>query len=307
MSNQTDRPQWHEPVDGIGSDVDDPLEDTVEVGQIQLADGPIDPVPFSTGPRNMENYNPSRSSAGSMPPINGQSSGDNASDTKSVVGAALNTVKSAAGNAGAVTKSAVSSAAGTVSSATTSSVRTAGMATWDIVQRNPLQALLVIASLIWLLRNNKATASQPPVSLPDVGEKVGAIAGQVQSAAGNVADQVQTKAGTVAGQVQTAASNLGNQVGEQAQRAQGWFGQTLQRSPLALGAMAAVLGAALGFAVPETAQENQWMGSMRDKIADKAQGAVEDLSQKVQTVAQSAVHEAIETVKEEAKNQGLTQ
>ena len=175
----------------------------------------------------MANYNSSRTSTGPKPALNGQSF-DKAASAKSAVGVALDTVKSAAGNAGAATKSAVSSAAGTVSTATSTGAKTVGSVSWDIIQRNPLQALLLLASLIWLVRNNKTSASQPSVSIPKVGQKVGSVAGQVQ----------------------TAASNLSSQVGEQAQRAGGWFGQTLQSSPLALGAMAIVFGAALGFAVP---------------------------------------------------------
>ena len=40
-------------------------------------------------------------------------------------------------------------------------------------------------------------------------------------------------------------------------------------------------------------------------MADKAQAAAQDLTQKVTTVAQTAVHEAIDAGKEEAKHQGL--
>ncbi len=152
---------------------------------------------------------------------------------------ALDTVKSTAVNAGTVTKSALTTAAAAVGTATAGSAKTVGATLWDIAQRNPLQAIAVIASLIWLFRSNKAAASQPTVSLPEVGQKVG----------------------TVAGQVQVAAGNLGNQIQGQAQQVQGWFGQTLQSNPLALGAMALVFGAALGFAVPETDQEHQLMGA----------------------------------------------
>ncbi len=284
MSTKTNKPQWHNPVDQIGSEVDQLLEDTVEVGAVQLMDGPIDPVPLGRGPRSMENYAPPRRSAGPMPKLHSEDTMEDNSAVKSAVGSALDTVKSAAGNAGAVTKSALSAAAGTVSEVGASGAKTAGGALWSLIQRNPLQAIAVIASFIWLLRSNKTTASQPTVSLPEVGQKVGSAAGQVQ----------------------VTAANLGNQIQGQAQHVQGWFGETLQSNPLALGAMALVFGAALGFAVPETAQEHQLMGKTRDKLADKAQEAASDLGQKVQTVAQTAVHEAIESGKEEAKNQGLT-
>ncbi len=185
--------------------------------------------------------------------------------------------KTAAADAGSKSKSAVAGAAST-----------AGMSIWSLIQRNPLQAILFISSLVWLIRNNNATASLPMVSPSD--------------AAGDAAEKV----GTVAGQVQVAASNLGSQVQTQAQHGAGWFSKTLQSNPLAIGAMGIVFGAGLGFAVPETNYEHKTLGKTRDALADKATAAAQDLTQKVTTVAQAAVHDGLEAGKAEAKNQGLT-
>lgn len=185
--------------------------------------------------------------------------------------------KTAAADAGSKSKSVVAGAAST-----------AGMSIWSLIQRNPLQAILFISSLVWLIRNNNATASLPMVSPSD--------------AAGDAAEKV----GTVAGQVQVAAGNLGSQVQTQAQHGAGWFSKTLQSNPLAIGAMGIVFGAGLGFAVPETNYEHKTLGKTRDALADKATAAAQDLTQKVTTVAQAAVHDGIEAGKAEAKNQGLT-
>ncbi len=205
-----------------------------------------------------------------------QAASDKAKDAAQKIADTASTAKNAAVDAGGKSTSAVASAASTV-----------GTSLWSLIQRNPLQAILFVFSLVWLVRSNAATSNLPPVSPSDV--------------AGDAAE----KAGTVAGQVQTAASNLGSQVQTQAQAGAGWFSSTLQSNPLAIGAMGIVFGAGLGFAVPETNYEHKTLGKTRDALADKAQAAAQDLTQKVTTVAQTAVHEAIESGKEEAKNQGL--
>ena len=202
-----------------------------------------------------------------------QSVADKAKDAAQVIADKAATAKTTAADAGAKSKGAVAGAASTV-----------GMGLWSIVQRSPLQAIFFISSLVWLLRNNSATASLPPVSVSDAAEKVGTLSGQVQVAAGN----------------------LGSQVKTQAQAGAGWFGTTLQENPLVIGAMALVAGLGLGLAVPETSYENQALGKTRDQLFDKATEAATDLTQKVTVVAQSAVHEAVETAKTEAKNQGLS-
>ncbi len=206
-----------------------------------------------------------------------QTAADKAKDAAQKIADKASTAKTTAASAGSNSKSVVAGVAST-----------AGMSLWSLVQRNPLQALVFLFSLVWLIRSNSATASLPAVSPSD--------------AAGDAAEKV----GTVAGQVQVAASNLGSQVQTQAQHGAGWFSKTLQSNPLAIGAMGIVFGAGLGFAVPETSYEHKTLGKTRDALADKAQAAAQDLGQKVSTVAQTAVHEAIESGKAEAKNQGLT-
>ena len=194
---------------------------------------------------------------------------ESASAAKAAVSDTVGSVKSAAGNAGGAGKTALG---------------TAGMALWTVAQRSPLQAIALIASIIWLFRSNKEAASRPTVSLPDAAAKVG----------------------TVAGQVQVAAGNLSAQVSEQAQRSAGWFGTTLHDNPLAIGALAVALGAAAGFIIPETPYEDSLLGQKRDELVAQAQSAAQDITHKVTTVAQTVAHEALETAKEEAKNQGLT-
>jgi ElaB/YqjD/DUF883 family membrane-anchored ribosome-binding protein len=65
----------------------------------------------------------------------------------------------------------------------------------------------------------------------------------------------------------------------------GWNGASqiqrlLRRNPLAIGAVAATLGIAVGLAIPETERENKLMGETRDALADRAKGAAQDVVEK---------------------------
>lgn len=280
------QPAWHEPVTTIQDDLNDPIEDTVDTGGVQLVDGPIDPVPLKSSLAEKVKDVTQKTQDTVQETAQGladkvqdkaqdvtQKLSENASAAKSAVSGALETVKSTATNAVPATTGVLGSAA-----------QSAGSALWTIIQRNPLQAIAVFASLIWLFRNNKEASNQTTVSLTDAAKNVGSVAGQVQ----------------------VAANNLGSQVQQQALHGSGWFSRTLKENPLAIGAMAVVFGAGLGFAVPESNYENQLLGKKRDELANRAQEAAQDLTQKVTTVAQTVVQEAVETAKEEAKNQGLT-
>ncbi len=103
----------------------------------------------------------------------------------------------------------------------------------------------------------------------------------------------------------------------------GAFARVLDQNPLALGLVVLALGALIGALIPESRQENEWMGDTRDQLAHKAQETATDIASKVSVVAatagsaahdaldtakgaaQDAFTEALGTVKEEAKHQGL--
>lgn len=103
----------------------------------------------------------------------------------------------------------------------------------------------------------------------------------------------------------------------------GVFARVLNQNPLALGLVVLALGALIGALIPESRQENEWMGGTRDQLAQKAQETATDIASKVSVVAatagtaahdaldtakgaaQDALTEALGTVKEEAKHQGL--
>jgi len=136
-----------------------------------------------------------------------------------------------------------------------------------------------------------------------VGETAGNVAGQVGQTASNLASTVGETASNFASSTQGTAGNLVSGVQQQAQRAEDRFGLALRENPLAVGAVALALGAAVGLVLPQTDRENQLMGEARDTLVERAQGVAQEAVEKVQSVAS----EAQQTVKDEAKKQGLAQ
>ena len=209
--------------------------------------------------------------------------------------------------------------------------REAGSTVMETIQKNPIPSALIGVGLGWLWMNMKKQTFEPPrygrsylqndwrtagtgydtsdyhsgaagmYRRDDEQSRVGEIASQVQQKAGEITHQVQDKAGQITHQVQEKASHLGAQAQDQAQRAAAGIERLMYENPLAMGAVALTLGAAVGMAIPETRQENRMMGEARDRVVEKAQQASQDVAQRVQTVAQ----EAMDTAREEAKAQGL--
>jgi hypothetical protein len=220
---------------------------------------------------------------------------DQARDTAGqVAGGAQELVSGAAETAGQVTSGAqelVSGAAETASQVVSRAGRTAGGASSSLletVRQNPVPAALVGVGLAWLLRNRDA-ASASGTYEAGMGSSPGA---PVEARVGDLASRARDQAGAVGDQVQT-----------QVQQAQGQLQRVWNDNPLAVGAVALGLGAAVGLAAPPTRQESQLMGQARDRLLDTAQSVVQETQQKVQRVAE----EAQSAAKQEAQRQNLTQ
>lgn len=132
-------------------------------------------------------------------------------------------------------------------------------------------------------------------------DQVGQVASSAGSAIGQAADQVGETASALVGQAQEATGNLVDQAQQQTRRVEDRVGRAMQDTPLAVGAVALALGAAIGLAVPGTAKEQEMFGPMRDNLIDQAQGLAQEAIGKVQAVAS----EAGQTVQHEAQAQGL--
>jgi hypothetical protein len=85
------------------------------------------------------------------------------------------------------------------------------------------------------------------------------------------------------------ADYTSRQVRQKAYRAQSQLQRTWDESPLLIGAAAAVLGALIGSAVPETERENELMGEARDNMIEGVEQTIKQKVEKVQNVATDAV------------------
>jgi len=81
-----------------------------------------------------------------------------------------------------------------------------------------------------------------------------------------------------------------NSVGSSARRtsrqAQNSFNRVLRENPLALGAAATIVGAAIGMTLPESDVENEWMGDARDNVIDRAKQMAGDAAERVGSAAE---------------------
>ncbi|MGB3682673.1 MAG: DUF3618 domain-containing protein [Rubrobacteraceae bacterium] len=122
--------------------------------------------------------------------------------------------------------------------------------------------------------------------------------GRAQEAAG----QARQRASQMGGQLQDRAGQAGQQAQQQAQRAKGGFQQALRDSPLALGALALGVGAAVGFAVPSTSKENEAMGETRDNLVERGKQSARETRERAQRV----LEEGRRSAEQEAQRQDLT-
>ena len=139
-----------------------------------------------------------------------------------------------------------------------------------------------------------------------VGERAGNLAESVSDTASNLASNVSDTASNLVDATQERVSDIADRAQYQAQRVEDRFQNSLQDNPLAVAAVALALGTAVGLSLPQTERENRLMGEARDHLVERAQAVASDTMDKVQRVAGEVASDAQETVKEQAREQGLT-
>ena len=212
--------------------------------------------------------------AGSMPQYQGQRGYEDYRSYGNTGGSVTGQVRDAAGNLVGQAQQTASSVAGqaqnTVSNLASSAQQTAGN----------------LASSAQQTAGNLASSAQ---------DTVGNLASTAQQTAGQVVDTVQDRAGQIVDTAQYQAQRLEDTVQRQ-----------LSQNPLAVGAVALALGAAVGLAIPQTEKEDQLMGEARDNLVEKAQEVASQTMEKVQQVAGEVTEGAKETVQQQAQQAGLT-
>lgn len=120
---------------------------------------------------------------------------------------------------------------------------------------------------------------------------INGISDTVGGALGGVKETVTSAAGTAYDKVSGAVDQVYSKAGEYGSTAKEQYDHYLEENPLAVGAVALALGAAVGLAIPATRYEGKLMGQ-----------AKRDLLNKAQDTATSLLHESREAVGEASRD-----
>lgn len=104
----------------------------------------------------------------------------------------------------------------------------------------------------------------------------------------HAADEVRHAAGETAARVGEATRHAGYEVRRTTRRATNELERMVYDNPLAVGAIAAAIGATVGLVVPETRREHELMGDTRDQLLEKAKDAAVEAKERVETAASRA-------------------
>ncbi len=185
-----------------------------------------------------------------------------------------------------------------------------GSSVTNIVQQNPIPCALIGLGLGMFFvnrirnadgRTSRSRAYQPEfeagMAVPrhaagmsqPYGRSYGEYAGasrQYGSSGRNLFGRAKETAGDWTHDAAERVSHLGHQAKEGAMRAGRGFQHMVQENPLAVGAAAVAVGAAVGLALPRTRIEHEYMGEASEKLVDKAQQVARDAMDKVKTATQ---------------------
>jgi len=120
---------------------------------------------------------------------------------------------------------------------------------------------------------NPSMADSALGKLDDIKDKVSTTAGNAMEKVSGAIDSAYAGAGDVMDRASVKAHDLKD-------AAIGHYQTHLDKNPLALGAAALALGAAVGMAIPATQYEGQLLGETRDDLLDKAQNTAAGLLDK---------------------------
>jgi len=148
-----------------------------------------------------------------------------------------------------------------------------------------------------------------PGRVHEAKEAVGQAAQTAREKVTDVVEAAREKAAAVAETARETAETVEERAARLRQRAHVrvrdakiGFWQTLDQQPLVVGAAAIAVGLVAGLLIPGTSREDEMLGETRDEVLRQAQEKGRDVLRKGRYVAETAV----ETLKTEARQQGLT-
>jgi ElaB/YqjD/DUF883 family membrane-anchored ribosome-binding protein len=105
----------------------------------------------------------------------------------------------------------------------------------------------------------------------------------------NATERARETMGDVSGRTREAAHRAQQQIGQYGRQAKSQLQYWMERNPLAVGAVAMAVGAAVGLALPETRREQELMGDARDRVVDNAKSMANTAVDRATEAAQSLV------------------
>jgi hypothetical protein len=164
----------------------------------------------------------------------------------------------------------------------------------DTVRANPLPAAMIGIGAAWLLMKGRSREDYDRTSAYrdeyDWRTRTGASTLRYGSADTTPQRDTAGRIGDVASTVASRASETVDEVRyaarRTARRAQFSFDRVLRENPLALGAAATLVGAAIGMTMPATETENELMGEARDSVVGRAREMASDAAERVSNVAE---------------------
>jgi ElaB/YqjD/DUF883 family membrane-anchored ribosome-binding protein len=172
----------------------------------------------------------------------------------------------------------------------------------DVGRQNWIPAALIGVGTAWLLMNRSGSRSQEYESVYGVvrdrpygavGTRGYAEPADTTSPAGAGAEGVSGMAGRVTSRASEMADETRSTVRRSTRRAQNQLQRMIRENPLMVGAAAAVLGAAVGLALPETERENELMGETRENVMERGKEAAKGAVEKVKDAASKTVGDTI--------------
>jgi ElaB/YqjD/DUF883 family membrane-anchored ribosome-binding protein len=103
--------------------------------------------------------------------------------------------------------------------------------------------------------------------------------------ASDAAGRAQEYAGDVTARAQEYANEAGEAVRRGSRQARNGLSRMLDENPLLVGAAALAIGAVVGASIPETEQENEWLGEARDNVLEQAEEMAGNAASVVQDAA----------------------
>ncbi len=90
-----------------------------------------------------------------------------------------------------------------------------------------------------------------------------------------------------------------------ARRMEGSLERSMRENPLAAGAAMVAAGFAVGMMIPETDQERELMGDMRERVGERAHEKADQVGGKIKHVAEETARQAKTTAQQAAEQEGL--